>query len=422
MLPRGRWCRGGGGAMRVVMAVAGAAMAGAEEELPAMCMPTRPLADIQAEGKISCQDLAPYCSDAIHGAYIQNTCPTVCFYCIGQQRRASEGFLEDENDDIGTGVPLQAALIVIIVAGSLILAGVAYVAYITERRDKMHKELQSTLHSESIPGDPEWDDFLFSGSQANGDTGVGKRGTRGAGSHKLYKMRTTDNRDFDPHMGEHAHDEESSSDESECLTAADIVAGIDAIRHDSIIMQSVKSASVLCPNDPRATSVPEPPLSVHGVASPMGQQYEDEDDSLSIVQSPQHMNFPETPDAREILSDGEAVTIEMSVSPPPRKESLLATAQYRSRNVILTFPELLEAPSSFEVSENNTSFDNIDFSAYVTDEDFEGRFVYDWSDKIYPSDTWHLAQFMMCARASAITQTAGSDGEYHNIGTRTTSI
>ena len=57
----------------------------------------------------------------------------ICSYSCRQQRRVSEGFLEDENDDIGTGVPLQAALIVIIVAGSLILAGVAYVAYITVR-------------------------------------------------------------------------------------------------------------------------------------------------------------------------------------------------------------------------------------------------------------------------------------------------
>lgn len=67
--------------------------------------------------------------------------------------------------------------------------------------------------------------------------------------------------------------------------------------------------------------------------------------------------------------------------------------QRSAADILRTYPELLESPKSFEVTMTD-DFLGVDYSLYAPSDDFTARVVYDWSDKMYPSETWHLAQFV----------------------------
>jgi hypothetical protein len=78
----------------------------------------------------------------------------------------------------------------------------------------------------------------------------------------------------------------------------------------------------------------------------------------------------------------------------------------RSRELLRDYPELIAEPGAFHglVNPDVTDF-GVDYSQYVPSKDFESRRVYDWSDKTYPSETWHLAQFVsvsLCDRTAVL--------------------
>jgi len=78
---------------------------------------------------------------------------------------------------------------------------------------------------------------------------------------------------------------------------------------------------------------------------------------------------------------------------------------------------LLNGPTFLDITETDKAeLDQADYETYIPSSDFDGRIVYDWTDKIYPSESWHLATFLLARRQERLERVAGDDGDYDNIG------
>eukprot|EP00041_Stephanoeca_diplocostata_P029923 m.893142 g.893142 ORF g.893142 m.893142 type:complete len:496 (-) comp23657_c0_seq11:1892-3379(-) len=438
---------------------------------------------LQSTGTVTCVDLAPFCTDAVHGAFITQSCPRTCAMCLSAQQYTAENSTTDITDN-GDHVQVGIFMILGLVLGILVLVACGFFVYkycggqhIADDEStvtKPHPLSSGTRLAPEVSFEPEWDDEMWSSAlklQEHKTETEQPQLLPNVVGRKATKRLQPDTAFDSQFMRDVVRLAEESKMHGDGSCTDDVTTNPT---HDRNIRDRPWSSHEKTPTPPprltRPISIPciTPPSATptHGSASPYVQLRRDTTYSAAFAASP---HGPPLPPHHPTWGDGEATatwnparsalhgaggainppsscvpggiattigevmgghlaplrpvlsdehlmeepTVALHDSQPPPQASFADTGAEISASMLSAqnLPLLDDMPSNFHVrlsSASPASTGSID--DFQPNPVFQGRMLYDWSDKIFLAEAWEAAQHVQRQR-----EKIRSEGEYHNV-------
>lgn len=368
-----------------------------------VCVLNQSLTELQAEGTLTCFNLAPFCNDARHGAYIENACPQICTFCRSTTQSTTFARITTDGGDSGIS---STAVIIIMGVAVVLFAVMGYASYVVINKcgesdisragSRNHSRTSSSRKSRRKQEfDGEWDDEMWS---ADNTVPVMPHHL----TSRLAPQLSLPQHQIDPtnYRSTLQRPPRRSNGSAQSGTLYSQPRGLAAgTNHGSYVApHALWTASDLGLDDgPRPIPPARPSLMLkrsYGV-----HEMSEAVDTLR-----------RTPNRVMPLSGATMQATDVDMKSPPMSPQMsppmspLAKVAPRA-SIPSVSANLDEKPRNFEITVVAK-----DGNAFQPSNDFAGRVVYDWFDKLTPGEIWEKEQQQY--KVDAVE----GDGEYHNIG------
>lgn len=426
-----------------------------------ICVPDASIEELQEVGTLTCINLAPYCDNERHGGYIRDACPAVCSLCAQTSSTpAAQAVGADEMIQEEASIS-QAAAIVVMSVGILLFAALGYTSYMLVSKRCSNQDLNTMFpdakeRNRRMNYEGEWDDEMWqTDSTASTVAGTGVPGTglldletgemilengkRVAAEiyHKIklgaaileaplngsdpalelkqpsvdytHRPQPGGHRRPTKHLPGGRPQQQMSWSGSLHRPSPPGTLNQTSLWMDALALPEIDTDTELPPLPPVDSELPPPtpprrrkgalsdPGLVNSTPSKEGRgKIFSLKDSMDLLTEIKESPAAFQPWARSILgaTDLEG-DVENSMTPlPAAANSITLPSQ----------PSLDEQPSHFEAQYNGP------LGNFHPSEDFAGRVVYDWFDRMLPGEVWEKEQQM-----SKMVDYDDMVGEYHNI-------